>query len=54
MDTLKNRVRFSTTLSKETEKKLKEYSEQSMIAISKIIDAAITEYIKNRAATPIA
>lgn len=50
-DTLKNRIRISTTLSKETESMLKAYSEESMIAISKIIDAAIVEYIKNRTTT---
>lgn len=42
---LKNRVRFSTTLDKEVEKKLKEYSKQTMIPISKIIDSAIVNYI---------
>ena len=45
---LKNRVRFSTTLSVETEKKLKEYSKQSMIPISKIIDSAVNEYISKK------
>lgn len=48
-DELKNRVRFSTTLDKDVEKKLKEYSKNSMIPISKIIDIAIIEYIaKNK------
>ena len=46
-DTLKNRERFSTTLSKETVIKLKEYSNESMIPISKIMDMAIEEYLKN-------
>lgn len=45
-DTLKNRVRFSTTLQKDTVKKLKEYSEITMIPISKIVNQAILEYIK--------
>lgn len=45
-DELKNRVRFSTTLSKETEKALKDYSKSTMIPISKILDVAITQYIK--------
>lgn len=47
-DTLKNRIRFSTTLDKETLKRLKEYSEKTMVPITKIIDAAIMEYIKKR------
>ena len=42
---LKNRVRFSTTLNKEVEKKLKEYSEQTLIPISKIVDNALLAYI---------
>ena len=42
-DKLKNRVRFSTTLSLETEKALKDYSKESMIPISKILDMAIQE-----------
>ena len=42
---LKNRVRFSTTLDKEVEKKLKEYSEQTLIPISKIVDNALLAYI---------
>lgn len=46
-DELKNRVRFSTTLDKEVEHKLKDYSKQTMIPISKIVEAAIVEYIKN-------
>lgn len=44
-DTLKNRVRFSTTLDKEIEKSLREYSQKTMIPISKIIDCAVSEYI---------
>lgn len=39
---LKNRVRFSTTLSKENDKKLKEYSKQTMIPISKLTDKAFS------------
>ena len=42
---LKNRVRFSTTLNKEVEKKLKEYSKQTLIPISKIVDNALLAYI---------
>lgn len=48
-DELKNRVRFSTTLDKETEKQLKEYSKQSLIPISKIVDNAIIEYLSKNA-----
>lgn len=48
-DELKNRVRFSTTLDKETEKQLKEYSKQSFIPISKIVDNAIIEYLSKNA-----
>lgn len=47
-DTLKNRVRFSTTLNKETERALREYSQKTMIPISKIIDCAIHEYLENQ------
>jgi hypothetical protein len=46
-DTLKNRERFSTTLDKETVKLLKDYSNTSMIPISKLLDLAICEYVKN-------
>ena len=42
---LKNRVRFSTTLDKEVEKKLKEYSKQTLIPISKIVDNELLAYI---------
>ena len=45
-DRLKNRVRFSTTLDKKTIQSLKEYSDKSMIPISKIIDVAVREYIE--------
>lgn len=45
-DTLKNKVRFSTTLSPETNNALKEYSKKTMIPISKIVESAIIEYIK--------
>lgn len=47
-DELKNRVRFSTTLSKEVEKKLKEYSKQTLIPISKIVDNALLAYISSK------
>lgn len=44
-DSLKNRVRFSSTLSPEVDKALKEYSQKTMIPISKILDIAITEFV---------
>lgn len=44
-DTLKNKVRFSSTLTPEVDKMLKDYSKQTMIPISKIIEMAITKYI---------
>lgn len=46
-DTLKNRIRFSTTLSKESNEKLKEFSHQTMIPISKLMDIAISRLIEN-------
>lgn len=45
-DTLKNKVRFSSTLPPEVDKILKEYSKESMIPISKILEMAIVEYIE--------
>ena len=47
-DRLKNRIRFSTTVDKKTIEALKEYSNQTMIPISKIIDVAVQEYIKKK------
>lgn len=47
-DRLKNRVRFSTSLDKKTIQALKEYSDKTMIPISKIVDAAVQEYVKKR------
>lgn len=47
-NTLKNRVRFSTTIGKDTEKILREYSENTMVPISKIVDCAISEYVANQ------
>ena len=44
-DSLKNRIRFSSTLSPEVDKALKEYSQKTMIPISKILDMAITEFV---------
>lgn len=47
-DTLKNKVRFSSTLTPEVDKVLKDYSKETMIPISKILEAAIMEYISKR------
>lgn len=47
-DTLKNKVRFSSTLPPEVDKMLKDYSKQTMIPISKIVETAIVEYISKR------
>lgn len=47
-DELKNRIRFSTTLDKDVERKLKEYSKQSMIPISKLVDIAIARFIESQ------
>lgn len=44
-DTLKNRVRFSSTLPPEVNKILRDYSKKTMIPISKILESAIVEYI---------
>lgn len=44
-DSLKNKVRFSSTLTPEVDKMLKNYSKETMIPISKIIEVAIIKYI---------
>lgn len=44
-DTLKNKIRFSSTLTPEVDKMLKDYSKQTMIPISKIIEMALIKYI---------
>lgn len=44
---LKNRVRFSTTIDKEVAGKLKSYSAKTMIPVSKLIDIAITNLLKD-------
>lgn len=41
-DTLKNRIRFSTTLTPESNEKLKELSKETLIPISKLVDIAIS------------
>lgn len=43
---LKNRVRFSTTLRPDVEQALKEHSQKSDISISKIVDKALSQYLK--------
>lgn len=45
-DTLKNKIRFSSTLSPDINQMLKKYSKESMIPISKILESAIREYIE--------
>lgn len=45
-DSLKNRIRFSSTLSPEVDKMLKEYSQKTMIPVSKILDMAISNFVK--------
>lgn len=45
---LKNRVRFSTTLEIDTDKRLKEFSQKTDIPISKIVNNAINEYLNNK------
>ena len=47
-DRLKNRVRFSTSLDKKTVQVLKEYSDKTMIPVSKIIDVAVQEYVDRK------
>lgn len=47
-DTLKNRVRISTTLKPETNNLLKEFSKKTQIPISKIVENAILYYISER------
>lgn len=45
---LKNRVRFSTTLEIDTDKKLKDFSAKTDIPISKIVNNAVNEYIDRK------
>lgn len=47
-DTLKNRIRISTTLTPQTNELLKEFSQKTEVPISKIIEKAILEYIENK------
>jgi metal-responsive CopG/Arc/MetJ family transcriptional regulator len=43
---LKNRERLGTSLPIELVKQLKDYSEKTMIPVSKLIEKAIEEYLK--------
>ena len=47
-DTLKNRIRISTTLFPETKEKLNEFHIKTQIPIATIIENAILEYISKR------
>lgn len=47
-DTLKNRVRISTTLTPSTNELLKEFSKKTQVPISKIIENSILEYISQK------
>ncbi len=42
---LVNRVQFSTTIGKDTMKRLRDYSDRTMIPIARIIDVAVSEYL---------
>lgn len=44
-DTLKSRVRISTTLTPKTNDLLKQFSEKTQVPISKIVENAILNYI---------
>lgn len=44
-DTLKNRIRISTTLTPKTNDLLKQFSEKTQVPISKIVENAILNYI---------
>lgn len=44
-DTLKNRVRFSTTLFPETKSRLDKLSNETDIPVSKLTERAILEYL---------
>jgi len=46
---LKTRTPFSNALDKEIMEKLKAYSTETMIPISKILDKAIEEYLSKQA-----
>jgi hypothetical protein len=47
-DTLKNRIRISTTLTPKTNEILKDFSEKTQVPISKIIENAIIKYVSEK------
>ena len=47
-DNLKNRIRVSTTFQPEQYRRLKDFSNESGIPISKIIEKAIETYLNNQ------
>lgn len=47
-DTLKNRLRISTTLYPETKEKLNAFHKKTQVPIATIIENAILEYISKR------
>jgi len=48
---LKNKIRFSSTLPIGLHQVLQDYSQKSMVPISKILEAALTEYLNNQKST---
>ena len=46
MSDLKNKVRFTSTLPIELKKDLNDYSDKTMIPISKILEKAIRDYLR--------
>ncbi len=44
---LKDRERIGTSLPKDLAKELRDYSKETMIPISKIVEKAICEYLKS-------
>ena len=48
---LKNRERIGTSIPIQLSKELKEYSESTMIPISRVIEAALTEYLEKHKPT---
>ena len=44
-DTLKNRLRFSTTLAPEVKDRLDAFSKETDIPVSRIIERAVNEYL---------
>lgn len=44
---LKDRERIGTSLPKDLAKELRDYSKETMIPISKVVEKAISEYLKS-------